>query len=70
MFPAATHSTSGLVIVSLVFGIVTIATMLSVVLVSLWGINLLPLGRIEKFTHALAGFAIFISGLAINFLGL
>lgn len=70
MFPAATHSTIGLIIVASVFGIVTISTMLSVVLVSLWGINLLPLGKIEKFTHALAGFAIFASGLAINFLGL
>ena len=44
--------------------------MVSVVTVSLYGINLLPLGKIEKYSHALAGFAIFVSGLAINLLGL
>lgn len=70
MFPAATHSTFGMLTVTLVFGIVTISTMISVVIVSLWGINLLPLGILEKYTHALAGFAIFVSGIAINFLGL
>ena len=70
MFPAATHSTIGMVSVTIVFSVVTITTMISVVAVSLWGMNLLPLGKIEKFTHALAGFAIFASGLAINFLGL
>jgi len=70
MFPAATHSSTGLILVTTVFGMITIGTMLSVVLISLWGINLLPIGKLEKFTHALAGFAIFVSGLAINFLGL
>jgi hypothetical protein len=44
--------------------------MISVVFVSIWGINLLPFRKLEKFSHALAGFAIFASGLAINFLGL
>ena len=70
MFPAAEQSASGIIIVSAVFGITTIGTMISVVMVSLWGINLLPLGRIEKYSHALAGFAIFVSGLAISLLGL
>jgi ABC-type nickel/cobalt efflux system permease component RcnA len=70
MFPAATHSIYGLIMVSSVFAAVTISTMISVVMISLWGINLLPLGKLEKYTHALAGFAIFVSGLAINFLGL
>jgi len=70
MFPAAQESISGLWIVTTVFGFTTIGTMLSVVMVSLWGINFLPLGKLERFTHALAGFAIFASGLAINVLGL
>ncbi|HRJ85378.1 MAG TPA: sulfite exporter TauE/SafE family protein [Ignavibacteria bacterium] len=70
MFPAAQESVSGLWIVTAVFGFTTIATMISVVMVSLWGINLLPLGKLERYTHALAGFAIFASGLAINVLGL
>lgn len=70
MFPAAQHSIAGLTIVSIVFGIVTISTMISIVFVSLWGVNLVPLGKLEKYSHAFAGFAIFASGLAINFLGL
>jgi ABC-type nickel/cobalt efflux system permease component RcnA len=70
MFPAAQHNSAGIVIVSIIFGIVTIVTMVSVVTVSLYGINLLPLVKIEKYTHAFAGFAIFVSGLAINLLRL
>jgi len=70
MFPAAQESVSGLVIVTTVFGVVTISTMIAVVFVSLWGFSFLPLGKLERFTHALSGFAIFASGLAINLLGL
>ena len=70
MFPAAQQSTIGMISVALVFGVITIATMLTIVMVSLWGINLMPFGKMERFTHALAGFAIFASGLAISFLGL
>lgn len=70
MFPAATHSTTSLAAVSIVFAAVTVATMLSVVIITLWGINLVPLSRLQKFTHAFAGFAIFVSGMAINFLKL
>lgn len=70
MFPAAEQSVYGIALVSAVFGIVTIGTMVLVVSVSMWGLNLLPLGKVEKFSHAFAGFAIFASGLAINLLGL
>ncbi|MBN8584911.1 MAG: sulfite exporter TauE/SafE family protein [Ignavibacteria bacterium] len=70
MFPAAQESIAGLWIVTAIFGITTIGTMLGIVMISLWGINFLPLGKLERFTHALAGFAIFASGLAINLLGL
>lgn len=70
MFPAAQESVSGLVVVTTVFGVVTISTMIGVVFVSLWGFSFLPLGKLERYTHALAGFAIFASGLAINLLGL
>jgi len=70
MFPAAVNNPVGLVTVALIFGLITISAMVAVVAVSLWGINLISLGKLEKFTHALAGFAIFASGFAINFLGL
>jgi ABC-type nickel/cobalt efflux system permease component RcnA len=70
MYPAATQSLGGLVLVTAIFGLVTIATMLAVVTLAQRGVRLLPLQRVERFTHALAGAAILGSGLAIRFLGL
>jgi nickel/cobalt exporter len=70
MYPAATQSVSGLVLVTTVFGLTTILTMLSIIVVSLKGINLLNFGKLERFTHALAGGMILLCGLAIILLGL
>lgn len=70
MYPAASEDIFQLLTITLVFGTTTVATMMFVVLISLWGIKLLPLYKIEKWSHALAGFAIFISGAVIVFLGL
>jgi ABC-type nickel/cobalt efflux system permease component RcnA len=70
MYPAARHSSLGVVLVTAVFGGVTIATMLGVVLLSSLGVNLLPIGRLERYTHALAGAAILLCGVAIKFFGL
>lgn len=70
MYPAAKNSRGGLLLVTAVFGGVTILTMLSIVLIATLGVNLLPLKKIERYTHALAGGAIFLCGLAIVFLGL
>ena len=70
MYPAAKSSLTGLFMVTLIFGTVTIGTMMTIVLVSSFGIKLLPLGKLERYTHALAGATICLSGLAIQFLGL
>jgi nickel/cobalt exporter len=70
MYPAAQSSVAGLVLVTAVFGIVTLSTMLAMVMIATWGINLLPLGRIERYSHALAGATICLCGAAIVFLGL
>lgn len=70
MYPAAKKSVRDLVGVTFAFSVTTIATMLAVVVVSSLGVNLLPLGRLERYSHALAGAAIFLCGLAIQFLGL
>ncbi len=69
MFPAATHSVFGIILVTTVFGIFTILTMLTMVLVGLWGIELLPLHRLEKHVHTLAGLTILICGIGIVFIG-
>ncbi len=70
MYPAAKNSIFGMVLVASVFSIVTISTMLGIVLVSTFGINFLPMQRLERYNHALAGAAILLCGLAIQFLGL
>ena len=70
MYPAAENNTMGLLVVTGVFALVTIITMLTVVAVASYGISFLPLGKLEKYTHALAGGTILLSGIGIIFLGL
>jgi sulfite exporter TauE/SafE len=70
MYPAAKSNTAAVILVAAIFSTVTIATMLGVVLVSTFGLNLLPLSKLERYSHALAGAAIFLCGMAIQFLGL
>ena len=70
MYPAARSSWGGLALVTFVFGGVTILTMMGIVLLSTFGISFLPLGKVERYTHAIAGAAITLCGAAIVFLGL
>jgi nickel/cobalt transporter (NicO) family protein len=70
MYPAATGSFWGVLLVTSAFAVVTIGTMLGVVLVSILGIDLLPMMRIERYSHALAGATIFLCGMMVQFLGL
>ena len=53
-----------------VFSLVTVATMAAAVAVMLAGIERLPLAPLERWSHALAGGVIAVSGLAVIFLGL
>ena len=70
MYPAATSSLGGLFLVTIIFAVVTIATMLLLVTLAQRGIELIPMRRIERYSHVIAGVAILGSGLAIRFLGL
>jgi nickel/cobalt transporter (NicO) family protein len=70
MFPAAKHNLSGVVLVTAAFGLTTIATMLVIISLSSWGMSFVRLGRLERYSHALAGAMIFVSGLAVQLLGL
>lgn len=65
MYPAAQTSTAGLIFISAIFCIITVATMLLVVLLGAFGLKMAFLGKLERYTHALAGFIILLSGLAI-----
>jgi nickel/cobalt exporter len=70
MYPAAQKNVFGLIVVTCVFGSVTLATMLGAVLLSRAGVNFIPLSRLQRFSHAIAGATICLCGLAIQFLGL
>jgi len=70
MYPAARHNIGGLALVTLIFSVVTIATMVAMVMLADRGFRVLPAARMKCYTHALAGFAICASGLAIQFMGL
>lgn len=70
MYPAAKSSMGGMFLVTGIFAVTTLATMVGIVLFATWGIGFAKLGKLEKYTHAIAGGTICFSGLAIMFLGL
>jgi nickel/cobalt exporter len=70
MYPAAKSSSWGVAQVSIVFGLVTMLTMLGLVLLASYGLKFVRLGKMERFAHAIAGATILLSGIAILFLGL
>jgi nickel/cobalt exporter len=70
MYPAAENNIHGVIIVSLLFSVVTIATMMSVVLAFRLGLSRINLRPLESYVNVIAGATILVSGLAIQFLGL
>jgi len=70
MYPAAKGDLWGLMLVTTIFSAVTIMTMMSIVLISAFGISFVPVSKLERYTHALAGATIFLCGISIQFLGL
>lgn len=70
MYPAARHDMGSVILIGSIFSVVTIGTMLSVVMLSLAGVKMVKLGSLERYSHALAGAIIMLSGLGIRFLGL
>lgn len=70
MYPAARGRFLDLVAVVAVFGTVTLAVMLGTVFLGRAGVDFLPVKKVERYSHALAGATILLCGLAIEFLGL
>jgi hypothetical protein len=70
MYPAAKDSIPGLVLVTSVFGLVTIATMLFMVMIAKAGVSLVKLSHLQRYSHVIAGAAILLCGLAIQIFGL
>jgi len=69
MYPAARENLAGVLTVTFIFGLVTVLTMTIVVLLALRGLESFKLKRFERYSHALAGSAITVCGLAVVFLG-
>ena len=70
MYPAAQQSAALVVSVALVFGVVTLMTMLGAVALTTIGIEKLKLPSMGRYAHAVAGASIVICGGAIGLLGL
>ena len=70
MYPAAKHNMMSVTLVTTVFGLTTIGTMLALVLASYYGLSKITIPRLERYSHALAGLAILVCGGAVKFLGL
>lgn len=70
MYPAAKNDLSAVILVAAVFGAATISTMLILVSVFSFGLSKLPLAWLNRYSHAMAGFAILLCGVAVKFLGL
>lgn len=70
MYPAANGGFADLTVVTMVFGMVTTATMLGTVFMGRAGVDFLPLRKVQRYSHVLAGATILLCGLAIRLLGL
>ncbi|MBT8047989.1 MAG: hypothetical protein HKN57_01315 [Xanthomonadales bacterium] len=70
MYPAARENLTGVLVVTSVFGLITVLTMTIVVALALRGLESFKLKRFEPYAHALAGSAILACGIAVVFLGL
>ncbi len=70
IYPAAQGSFLGVFMVSAVFGLVTVLTMVVVVAVAFVGAGRFSLGKAERYAHPMAGATVCMSGVAIQFLGL
>jgi ABC-type nickel/cobalt efflux system permease component RcnA len=66
MYPAAKGNMAGLALVTLVFGVITIATMTAIVAGAYVGAGALRFTRLQRYSHALAGFVILACGAAIK----
>ncbi len=56
--------------VAIIFGATTVGTMVAIVMVGYYGINLLPLRSLQIHANTLAGLAVAVSGVAIQLFGI
>lgn len=66
MWPAAKQSIGGVLMVSGVFAVATIGTMIVLTMLATFGLQFIRLGWMERYSHTLAGAMILACGLAIH----
>lgn len=66
MFPAAAESWMVVAAVAVVFSVVTITTMTVIVALSFYGVRLVRLERLGRYSHVVAGAVVFLCGFAIQ----
>jgi len=67
MLPSAQGSVAGIVLVLVLFGVATVATMTAAVLLLHSGVRLLPTHKLARIAHPMAGAVIALCGVAILF---
>jgi nickel/cobalt transporter (NicO) family protein len=65
MYTASDVNIMGTILIVIVFALVTMLAMMSLVALLSYGVNLLPLGKLERYSYAIAGATIVLSGIAI-----
>jgi len=70
MYPAAQNNVVGAFLVAGIFSAATMTTMVVMVMALRFGLISLPLAKMEKYIHAIAGGTILACGISIKFLGL
>ncbi len=66
MYPAASGDYRGVTWVAVLFSLVTLVTMTTIVVALRAGVSLIPASRLERYSHALAGFVILCCGVAVK----
>jgi len=66
MYPAAKGDLSAVAWVAAIFGVATVVTMTTIVVVAHVGAGALPFARFQRYSHALAGFVILACGIAVK----
>lgn len=68
-YPAAKQSLLGITALIVVYVFFTVATMVAMVVLSLYGIAFFKAGKLERYVHALGGVTILICGIGMVFMG-
>jgi cytochrome c biogenesis protein CcdA len=70
MYPSAKENYQQMFILTLIFSLITITTMMTLVAAAHYGFKFIPMKKLEKHYHTLAGGAIFLCGMGMLVLGL